>query len=306
MAILETINSPADLRRLDQSQLAKLAEEVRAFLVEQTSRTGGHLSPNLGVVELTFALHRVFDSPKDAIVWDTGHQAYVHKLVTGRAAAFPQLRQAGGMAGYPSRNESEHDLVENSHASTSLSYALGIAEARLRTRIGGFDVAVIGDGAVPGGGGVPALHKDDTPPPPAPKDEADRLHGASAFDPLTGRPRSTEMTYTDIFGEALMTSAARRPEVCAITAAMASSTGLLNFAKEFPDRFFDVGICEQHAVTFAAGLGIAGLHPPGWIFLTFLARALGQKIIDDAPHQPPLGFLIDRPGVAGPGGGSHH
>ena len=130
MGILETIHSPADLKALDAARLSELATEVRTFLVEQTSRTGGHLSPNLGVVELTFALHRVFDSPKDAIVWDTGHQAYVHKLVTGRAAEFARLRQAGGLSGYPSRQESEHDLVENSHASTSLSYALGLAEAR--------------------------------------------------------------------------------------------------------------------------------------------------------------------------------
>src|SRR5580693_2822717 len=148
MGLLETVNSPADLRRLDQRELGLLAEEVRAFLVEQTSKTGGHLSPNLGVVELTFALHRVFDSPKDAIVWDTGHQAYVHKMVTGRTPDFARLRQAGGMSGYPSRQESEHDVMENSHASTSLSYALGIAEARLRKKKPGYVVAVIGDGAL--------------------------------------------------------------------------------------------------------------------------------------------------------------
>src|SRR5258708_7257409 len=159
MGILETINSPADLRALDQPRLAQLAEEVRAFLVEQTSRTGGHLSPNLGVVELTFALHRVFDSPKDAIVWDTGHQAYVHKIVTGRSKDFAKLRQAGGLSGYPSRQESAHDLVENSHASTSLSYALGIAEARLRKRIGGHVVAIIGDGALTGGMAYEALNQ---------------------------------------------------------------------------------------------------------------------------------------------------
>ena len=151
MGILETINSPADLRALDQTHLSELAQEVREFLVEQTSKTGGHLSPNLGVVELTFALHRVFDSPKDAIVWDTGHQAYVHKIVTGRSKDFARLRQAGGLSGYPSRKESAHDLVENSHASTSLSYALGIAEARLRKRVGGHVVAIIGDGALTGG-----------------------------------------------------------------------------------------------------------------------------------------------------------
>ncbi len=428
MAILETIHSPADLKALDLARLSELAAEVRAFLVAQTSRTGGHLSPNLGVVELTFALHRVFDSPKDAIVWDTGHQAYVHKLVTGRAAQFDRLRQAGGLSGYPSRTESEHDLVENSHASTSLSYALGLAEARLRKNVGGFVVAVIGDGALTGGMAYEALNqiahlqppnliivindngrsyaptvgglarhlsqlrvdpryeriKDDISRllrelplvgysadqaayrvkeslkqllqpstmfeslgikyaglvdghdepaleevltrakklrepvvvhvvtekghgyGPAVEDEVDKLHGVSAFDPLTGRPRSTEVTYTDIFGDALMSSGARRPEVCAVTAAMASSTGLLNFAKEFPDRFFDVGICEQHAVTFAAGLAMAGMHPVVCIYSTFLARAFDQTIMDVALHKLPVVFVVDRAGVTGPDGASHH
>src|SRR6266852_396227 len=428
MAILETINSPADLRRLDQAQLSQLANEVRAFLVEQTSRTGGHLSPNLGVVELTFALHRVFDSPKDAIVWDTGHQAYVHKIVTGRARDFARLRQAGGLSGYPSRSESEHDMVENSHASTSLSYALGIAEARLRKKKPGYVVAVIGDGALTGGMAYEALNQiAHLQPPnliivindngrsyaptvgglarhlsqlridpryervkveisrllrdlplvgstadqaayrvkeslkqllqpstvfeslgikyagvvdghdeaeleavlsrakklkapvvvhvvtekghgygPAVEDEIDKLHGVSAFDPLTGRPRSTDVKYTDVFGEALMTAATRRPEVCAITAAMASSTGLLNFAKEFPDRFFDVGICEQHAVTFAAGLAMAGMRPVVCIYSTFLARAFDQTIMDVALHKLPVVFVIDRAGVTGPDGSSHH
>jgi 1-deoxy-D-xylulose-5-phosphate synthase len=428
MGILETINSPSDLRALDQPHLTQLAHEVRSFLVEQTSKTGGHLSPNLGVVELTFALHRVFDSPKDAIVWDTGHQAYVHKIVTGRAKDFPKLRQGGGLSGYPSRKESEHDLVENSHASTSLSYALGIAEARLRRRIDGHVVAIIGDGALTGGMAYEALNQiAHLQPPnlvivindngrsyaptvgglarhlsqlrvdpryerikdeisrllrdlplvgstadqaayrvkeglkqllqpstifeslgikyaglvdghdeaaleevlsrakrlrepvvvhvvtekghgysPAVDDEVDKLHGVSAFDPLTGLPRSTELTYTDVFGEALMTAAARKPEVCAITAAMASSTGLLNFAKEFPDRFFDVGICEQHAVTFAAGLAMAGMHPVVCIYSTFLARAFDQTIMDVALHKLPVTFVIDRAGVTGPDGSSHH
>jgi 1-deoxy-D-xylulose-5-phosphate synthase len=428
VAVLETIHSPADLRKLDPARLPQLADEIRAFLVEQTSRTGGHLSPNLGVVELTFALHRVFESPKDAIVWDTGHQAYVHKLVTGRAGEFSKLRQAGGLSGYPSRKESEHDLVENSHASTSLSYALGIAEARLRKRTPGFVVAVIGDGALTGGMAYEALNQiAHLQPPnliivindngrsyaptvgglarhlsqlrvdpryekvkeeisrllrdlplvgysadqaayrvkeglkqllqpstmfdslgikyaglvdghdeaaleevlirakklrepvvvhvvtekghgygPAVEDEVDKLHGVSAFDPLTGRPRSTELTYTDVFGDALMTAATRRPEVCAITAAMASSTGLLSFAKEFPDRFFDVGICEQHAVTFAAGLAMAGMHPVVCIYSTFLARAFDQTIMDVALHKLPVTFVIDRAGVTGPDGASHH
>jgi 1-deoxy-D-xylulose-5-phosphate synthase len=428
VAILESIHTPADLRAIPAERLPELAEEIRAFLVEQTSRTGGHLSPNLGVVELTFALHRVFDSPKDAIVWDTGHQAYVHKLITGRAPMFSQLRQEGGLSGYPSRKESNHDLVENSHASTSLSYALGIAEARLRKRIPGYVVAVIGDGALTGGMAYEALNQiAHLQPPnliivindngrsyaptvgglarhlsqlrvdpryerikdeisrllrdlplvgysadqaayrvkeglkqllqpstmfeslgikyaglvdghdegaleevltrakklrepvvvhvvtekghgygPAVEDEVDKLHGVSAFDPLTGRPRSTELTYTDVFGEALMTAAAKRPEVCAITAAMASSTGLLNFAKEFPDRFFDVGICEQHAVTFSAGLAMAGMHPVVCIYSTFLARAFDQTIMDVALHRLPVVFVIDRAGVTGPDGASHH
>ena len=428
MGILESIESPADVRKLDQAHLTQLAEEVRAFLVEQTSRSGGHLSPNLGVVELTFALHRVFESPKDAIVWDTGHQAYVHKIVTGRARDFARLRQAGGLSGYPSRQESEHDFVENSHASTSLSYALGIAEARLHKGVGGHVIAVIGDGALTGGMAYEALNQiAHLQPPnliivindngrsyaptvgglarhlsqlrvdpryerikedisrllrdmplvgptadqaayrvkeglkqllqpstvfeslgikyagivdghdepaleevlsrskrlrapvvvhvitekghgygPAVDDEVDKLHGVGAFDPLTGRPRSTELTYTDVFGEALMTAATRRPEVVAITAAMASSTGLLNFAKEFPERFFDVGICEQHAVTFAAGLALAGMHPVVCIYSTFIARAFDQTIMDVALHKLPVVFVIDRAGVTGPDGSSHH
>ena len=426
--ILETVHSPADLRGLDAKQLADLAAEIRLFLVETTSKTGGHLSPNLGVVELTLALHRVFDSPKDAIVWDTGHQAYVHKMVTGRLGGFETLRQAGGMSGYPSRKESEHDWIENSHASTSLSYALGIAEARLQKRITGHVIAVIGDGALTGGMAYEALNQiAHLQPPnlviiindngrsyaptvgglarhlsqlridpryeklkvdvssllrdlplvgpkaemtayrlkesmkqllqpstvfeslgikyagivdghdqakledvlvnakrlrepvivhvvtekghgygPAVEDEIDKLHGVSAFDPLTGRPRTTELTYTDVFGEALLATAQRHPEVCAITAAMASSTGLLNFSKEFPERFFDVGICEQHAVTFAAGLALSGMRPVVCIYSTFLQRAFDQVIMDVALHKLPVVFILDRAGVTGPDGSSHH
>jgi 1-deoxy-D-xylulose-5-phosphate synthase len=428
MGLLAGINSPADLKRLDQQQLTQLAVEVRAFLVEQIAKTGGHLSPNLGVVELTFALHRVFDSPKDAIVWDTGHQAYVHKMITGRTSEFSTLRQRNGLSGYPSRSESSHDQIENSHASTSLSYALGIAEARLRRREEGRVIAVIGDGALTGGMAYEALNQiAHLQPPnliivindngrsyaptvgglahhlsqlrvdpryesikedisrllrdlplvgstadqaayrvkeslkqllqpstvfetlgikyaglvnghdeaaleevlrrssrlhepvvihvvtekghgygPAVEDEIDKLHGVSAFDPLTGRPLRTELTYTDVFGEALLNTAARHPDVAAITAAMASSTGLLNFAKEFPDRFFDVGICEQHAVTFAAGLALAGMRPVVCIYSTFLARAFDQTIMDVALHKLPVVFIIDRAGVTGPDGSSHH
>jgi 1-deoxy-D-xylulose-5-phosphate synthase len=426
--LLESIQDPADLRRLDSAQLEALASEIREFLVEKISLSGGHLSPNLGVVELTLALHRVFQSPQDAIVWDTGHQAYVHKLVTGRAAGFDRLRQRGGLSGYPSRAESPHDLIENSHASTSLSYALGLAEARLRRGVEGSVVAVIGDGALTGGMAYEALnqiahllppnlvivlndngrsyaptvgglarHLDQlqvdpryerlkeeishrlrdlplvgptadaaayrvkeslkqllqpstvfdslglkyagpvdghdraaiedllrrarrlrTPVVvhvhtekgrgygPAVDDEIDKLHGVSAFDPLTGRPRSTELSYTDVFGEALLAAAARHPEVCAVTAAMASSTGLLGFAREFPDRIFDVGICEQHAVTFAAGLAMAGMRPVVCVYSTFLQRAFDQTIMDVALHRLPVVFVLDRAGVTGPDGSSHH
>ena len=426
--MLDAIKSPADLRGLTGPQLDTLAAEIREFLIEHISETGGHLSPNLGVVELTLALHRVFDSPRDAIIWDTGHQAYVHKLVTGRASGFKTLRQAGGMSGYPSRAESEHDWIENSHASTSLSYGLGLAQARLRRGEAGHVVAVIGDGALTGGmawealnqiahlqpanlivvindngrsyaptvGGlarhlanlsvdpryeklkgeisdrlrelpavgsaanqaayrlkeslkqlvqpttvfdslglkyagpvnghnlasleqVLALARDVGEPAvvhvitekgrgysPAIDDEIDKLHGVSAFDPETGRARKSELTYTDVFGEALMSAATRHPEVVAMTAAMASSTGLLDFSREFPDRFYDVGICEQHAVTFAAGLALAGCRPVVCIYSTFLQRAYDQVITDVAMHRLPVVLVLDRAGVTGPDGSSHH
>jgi 1-deoxy-D-xylulose-5-phosphate synthase len=427
--VLESIHSPADLRSIPRDQLESLAAEIRALLVDQVSRSGGHLSPNLGVVELTLALHRVFESPKEAIVWDTGHQAYVHKLLTGRVEAFSTLRQPHGLSGYPSRSESPHDVVENSHASTSLSYALGIAEARLRGGIPGHVVAVIGDGALTGGMAYEALNQiAHLQPPnlvivlndngrsyaptvgglaghlsqlridpryermkeevshrlrdlpllgaqaeeaafrfkesvkqlvqpttvfdslglkyagpvdghdidaledllrrakrlkaptvihvvtekgrgygPAIDDEIDKLHQVSPqSDPLTGRPRSSDLTYTNVFGEALMSAASRHPDVVAITAAMASSTGLLNLAREFPDRVFDVGICEQHAVTFAAGLAMGGRHPVVCIYSTFLQRAFDQAMMDVCMHRLPVVFALDRAGVTGPDGSSHH
>jgi 1-deoxy-D-xylulose-5-phosphate synthase len=427
--VLESIHSPQDLRPLRRDQLESLAVEIRTFLVEHVSKSGGHLSPNLGVVELTLALHRVFDSPDEAIVWDTGHQAYVHKLLTGRAGEFGTLRQPRGMSGYPSRNESPHDVVENSHASTSLSYALGLAEARLRAGVPGNVVAVIGDGALTGGMAYEALNQiAHLQPPnlvivlndngrsyaptvgglarhlaqlqidpryervkdevshrlrelplvgaqaeeaafrfkesvkqllqpstvfdslglkyagpvdghdldavedllrrakrlkaptvihvvtekgrgygPAIDDKLDKLHQVSAqSDPLTGRPRHTELTYTDVFGEAILSAASRHPDVVAITAAMASSTGLLSFASEFPDRVFDVGICEQHAVTFAAGLAMGGRRPIVCVYSTFLQRAFDQTMMDVCLHRLPVVFAIDRAGVTGPDGSSHH
>ncbi|HEV3231027.1 MAG TPA: 1-deoxy-D-xylulose-5-phosphate synthase [Candidatus Dormibacteraeota bacterium] len=426
--LLDTISSPADLRGLDRAQLDRLCAEIREFLVQRIAATGGHLSPNLGVVELTLALHRVFESPRDAIVWDTGHQAYVHKLVTGRRDDFPTLRQEGGLSGYPSRRESEHDVIENSHASTSLSYALGLAEGWLRQGREGHVIAVIGDGALTGGMAYEALNQiAELQPPnllvilndngrsyaptvgglarqlaglrvdpryerlkaeisqrlrdlpvvgehadqaafrvkesmkqllqpstvfdglglkytgpvdghdvtaledvlrrsrqlgepvvvhvvtekgrgygPAIDDEVKKLHDVAVFDPATGAARKQELTWTDVFSEALLSAAARYPEVVALTAAMPSPTGLLDFAREFPERFFDVGICEQHAVTFAAGLALTGLHPVVAIYSTFLQRAFDQVLLDVGMHRLPVVLMLDRAGVTGPDGASHH
>ena len=426
--LLEQINSPADLRPLERAQLEQLAEEIRDFLIQKVSESGGHLSPNLGVVEMTLALHRVFESPRDLFVWDTGHQSYVHKLITGRREAFATLRQEGGMSGYPSRHESEHDVIENSHASTSLSYALGIAEARLRKGVDGYVVAVIGDGALTGGMAYEALNQiAHLQPPnlivvlndngrsyaptvgglashlsqlamspnyeslkkrisqglqgipvvgghadqaafrlkesvkqlvapttifdslglkyagpvdghdlaqledvfqrsrmmgapvvvhvvtekgrgygPALEDEIEKLHAVPVSDPRTGLPLKSELTYTNVFSEALMSAGARFPEVVAITAAMPSPTGVLDFGREFPERYFDVGICEQHAVTFAAGLALGGLHPVVAIYSTFMQSAYDHALLDVCIHNLPVTFILDRAGVTGPDGASHH
>jgi len=381
------VNCPADLRALDAEQLRELAAEIREFLVDAVSATGGHLGSNLGVVEVTLAVHRVFESPRDAIVWDTGHQAYVHKLVTGRRDGFARLRQAGGISGYPSRAESEHDLMENSHASTGLGYAYGLAVARDLERDAGAVVVVVGDGALTGGlayeslsnighsgrrvvivlndngrsyaptisrlpdgagdGGeaetfcralgldyrgpfdghdVPALERalrdarDASGPvvvhvvtrkgigyAPAEEDDEKCLHDISAFDRATGRPRTSgTSSYTQAFAEALVDLAARHPEVVAVTAAMPGSTGLLPFAARFPDRFFDVGIAEQHAVTAAAGMAMRGLRPFVAIYSVFLNRAWDQLVYDVGLHGLPVVFCIDRAGVTGDDGPSHH
>ncbi|HVW80430.1 MAG TPA: 1-deoxy-D-xylulose-5-phosphate synthase [Mycobacteriales bacterium] len=428
--LLETIHDPVDLKRLDASHLPALAEEIREFLVSAVSRTGGHLGPNLGVVELTIALHRVFDSPHDAIVWDTGHQAYVHKILTGRREQFDVLRQAGGLSGYPSRAESPHDWVENSHASTALSYADGLAKAFALT--GTPDravVAVVGDGSLTGGmcwealntiAGAPArpviivvndngrsyaptvgglaahlaglrlspsyertldlvktslartpvvggpiyeaLHgmkkgvKDLIQPQamfedlglkyvgpidghdvgaleqalrharrfggpvivhcltekgrgygPAVDDEADQFHSVNVIDPLTGRPVSVgPPTWTNVFAEEMVVLGEQRPDVVAITAAMLRPVGLHPFAERFPDRVFDVGIAEQHAVTSAAGMAMGGLHPVVCIYSTFLNRAFDQVLLDVAMHKLPVTFVLDRAGITGPDGSSHH
>jgi len=430
MALLNSIRGPADLRQLPAAELPALAAEIREFLVQTVSRTGGHLGPNLGVVELTIALHRVFESPRDRILWDTGHQAYVHKLLTGRAGEFGQLRQRGGLSGYPSRAESDHDVIENSHASTALSYADGFAKAYALT--GQTDravVVVVGDGSLTGGmaweavnniagatdrpviivvndngrsyaptvGGVadllsglrtaaryerflawgkntvrhmPVLGKavynlvhavkaglKDLVVPqalfaglglkylgpvdghdvaavesalrrarrfggpvlvhcvtekgcgyaPAETDEQDKMHSYRQIDPVTGGSiPSTTPTWTEVFGAELAALAAERPELVAVTAAMLEPTGLEPMHTKFPDRVYDVGIAEQHAVTSAAGLAMGGMHPVVCLYATFLNRAFDQVLMDLALHSCPVTLVLDRAGVTGPDGPSHN
>jgi 1-deoxy-D-xylulose-5-phosphate synthase len=428
VGLLESVHSPDDLKRVDAADLPKLATEIRDFLIAAVSRTGGHLGPNLGAVELTIALHRVFDSPRDKIVWDTGHQAYVHKLLTGRHD-FSRLRKSGGLSGYPSRAESEHDLVENSHASTALSYADGLAKAfELRGEHRSV-VAVVGDGSLTGGmawealnniaaakdrpivivvndngrsyaptvGGLAehlatlrltpayeqvlemvkttlartplvgqplydALHgikkglKDLLAPQamfedlglkyvgpidghdiaaveqalrrahdfggpvivhcltskgfgyaPAEEDEADNFHGVSVIDPASGRPvAEAAPTWTHVFAEEMLAIGRERPDVVAVTAAMLRPVGFYPFACAFPDRVFDVGIAEQHAVTSAAGLAMGGVKPVVAVYATFLNRAFDQVLMDVALHRLPVTFVLDRAGVTGDDGASHN
>ena len=430
MAVLDRVSSPRDLRRLTDAELDALAAEIRTALVGAVSRTGGHLGPNLGVVELTLALHRVFDSPHDPIIFDTGHQSYVHKMVTGRRARFDSLRQQGGLSGYPSRTESEHDWVENSHASTSLSYAEGLAKGyQVKGDADRRVVAVIGDGALTGGmawealnnisgqpdlplvivvndngrsysptvGGLAryldsmrtspvyermlgaakvvlertpvvgppafaALHgvkqgvKDVLAPQgmfedlglkylgpvdghdrlavehalraargyPGPvivhcltdkgrgydraeQDEADLMHGPGPFDPVTGKPTAAPATtWTSVFSDELVAIGTQRSDVVAITAAMLQPTGLKAFADRYPHRTFDVGIAEQHALTSAAGLAMAGLHPVVALYATFVNRAFDQVLMDVALHRLPVTIVLDRAGVTGDDGASHN
>ena len=431
MTLLESITGPRDLKALSPEELPVLASEIRDFLIEAVSRNGGHLGPNLGVVELTIALHRVFDSPSDRLIFDTGHQAYVHKLLTGRQDGFARLRQRGGLSGYPNQAESEHDIVENSHASTSLSYADGLAKAyKLRGETGRTVVAVIGDGALTGGmawealnniaaakdsrlvivvndngrsyqptiGGLAAhlaavrmtqryehvleyiktslprapllgpplyetLHgikkglKDVLQPQvmfedlgikylgpvdghdeqlvehalrrardfggpvivhaitrkgfgydPAEQNDEDCLHQVppAAPAPAGGRRTAPSRTWSEVFGDELAAIGARRPDIVAITAAMLHPTGLAAFARSCPDRVFDVGIAEQHAMTSAAGLAMGGLHPVVAIYSTFLNRAFDQLLMDVALHRLPVTVVLDRAGVTGPDGASHN
>ncbi|RSN22919.1 1-deoxy-D-xylulose-5-phosphate synthase [Streptomyces sp. WAC 05977] len=428
MTLLESVHGPADLKRMNPEQLDELAAEIRDFLVEKVRLAGGHLGPNLGVVELTMALHRVFDSPSDAIVWDVGHQAYVHKIVTGRHDGFGKLRQLGGLTGYPARCESEHDLVENSHASTALSYVDGLAKAFELEGGGRHAIAVVGDGALTGGmcwealnniaanprrpvvivindngrsysptiGGVAdhlaslrlkpgyervldrgkellrhtpvvgkpiyaALHaakaglKDALSPQmmfsdlglkylgpvdghdlvalekafqsardfggavivhvvtekghgyePAVTNQADQMHQTDPIDPETGLPPVKGPSWTGVFADELVKIGADREDVVAITAAMLRSTGLHKFAEAYPDRWYDVGIAEQHAVTSAAGLAMGGKHPVVAVYSTFLNRAFDQVLMDVALHRQPVTLVLDRAGITGPDGPSHH
>jgi 1-deoxy-D-xylulose-5-phosphate synthase len=391
--LLHRVAGPADVRNLPAAALPELAGEIRDLLVEKVCRAGGHLGPNLGVVELSIALHRVFDSPRDVLLFDTGHQAYVHKLLTGRVGDFDTLRQADGLSGYPSRAESGHDVVENSHASTALSYADGLAKAfALRGEGHRRLVAVVGDGALTGGmcwealnnigasprhplvmvlndngrsyaptvGGlarhltelrdgtaaaeanvftamglgyvgpvdghdVPALERalrqaaaagrpsvvhcltrKGNGYRPAERDEADRMHAVGIVDPATGRPSATPATWTSVFADEITAIGADRDDVVCLTAAMLQPTGLDRFAAAYPDRVYDVGIAEQHAATSAAGLALGGLHPVVAIYATFLTRAIDQLLMDVALHRLPVTFVLDRAGVTGPDGPSHH
>jgi 1-deoxy-D-xylulose-5-phosphate synthase len=424
------IQSPDDLRAMTHDQLNVLAADIREFLIEKVSRTGGHLGPNLGVVELTIAIHRVFQSPRDIVLFDTGHQSYVHKILTGRADLFDLLRQRDGISGYPNRRESHHDVIENSHASTALSWADGVSRGfSLTGQPDRHVVAVVGDGALTGGmswealnnlspesdrnlvivvndnersysptiGGLAtylttlraskeyerilsrgkrmlhntpvvgkhvygALHgikkgmKDMLAPQgmfedlgfkylgpidghdieamektlqmakefgspvivhaitekgrgykPALDDVAEKFHAVGIVDPVTGKPLKVSATsWTNVFSEEITQIGSENPEVVAITAAMLGPTGLDKFAQKFPDRTIDVGIAEQHAVTSAAGLAYAGVHPVIAIYSTFLNRAFDQLLLDVALHNAGVTFVLDRAGITGDDGPSHH
>ncbi|GAA3642517.1 1-deoxy-D-xylulose-5-phosphate synthase N-terminal domain-containing protein [Lentzea roselyniae] len=393
-ALPASVTDPAALRALPAAALPELAGRIREFLVDKVCRAGGHLGPNLGVVELTIALHRVFGSPRDVLLFDTGHQAYVHKILTGRGDDFDTLRRTGGLSGYPARAESEHDVIENSHASTALSYADGLAKAfALRGQVDRRVVAVVGDGAMTGGMCWEALNNIAAAPDrpvivvlndngrsysptvggfadhlaelrrdghqtgqnlftglgmayvgpidghdiavleralgqaaalglpvvvhvvtvkgkgyePAEQDETDCLHAAGVVDPATGKPAAAGgPSWTSVFADEIVAIGAKRDDVVCLTAAMLHPVGLGPFARRFPDRVFDVGIAEQHAVTSATGLAMGGLHPVVAIYSTFLSRALDQLLMDVALHRLPVTFVLDRAGITGPDGPSHH
>jgi 1-deoxy-D-xylulose-5-phosphate synthase len=430
VSLLEKISGPRDLDALNADQLGELCRDIRAHLITSVAATGGHLGPNLGVVETTVAIHRVFDSPNDPIVFDTGHQSYVHKLLTGRQD-FSRLRQKDGLAGYPQRTESVHDVVESSHASSSLSWADGIAKAfKLTKQEDRYVVAVIGDGALTGGMAWEALNNitDDNDRKlvivvndngrsyaptigglarylneirtekiyrkayrfsrklfdkfgllgkltysaargagtglmgamapkgmfpnldikyigpidghdlqametalrqakkyaypvivhaitqkgkgfdPALLNEDDQFHAVGQIDPLTGESleKTSGKSWTSVFSDEIVEIAAKRKDIVGITGAMLMPVGLDAMAKKFPDRVFDVGIAEQHAVTMAAGMAFGGLHPVVCIYATFVNRAFDQLLMDVALHKAPVTLVLDRAGVTGPDGASHH
>ena len=427
-SLLEGIKSPHDLRRLDSEKLPQLAAELRETIIDTVSRTGGHLAPCLGVVELTLALHYVFNTPQDKIIWDVGHQCYAHKLLTGRQKSFPTLRRFGGLSGFPKREESEYDVFDTGHSSTSISAALGIATGAELKGEANKTIAVIGDGSMTGGlafeglnqaghlgkdlivvlndnemsispnvgalssflsrkltgrtmvrikkemehllknfqmgenvlhllkrseeslkgfftpgmlfealkfeyiGPIPGhnltalletfrnareygkgpvlIHVITTKGkgyPPAEEHPGD-FHGVGPFEKSSGKIKAAvgSPTYTKVFGDTLVELARKDPRLCAITAAMPAGTGLNRFASEFPERFYDVGIAEQHAVTFAAGLACEGLRPVVAVYSTFLQRAFDQVIHDVSLPQLPVIFAIDRGGVVGDDGPTHH
>jgi 1-deoxy-D-xylulose-5-phosphate synthase len=424
------IQSPDQLRGMSPAELDQLAGDIREFLIEKVSRTGGHLGPNLGVVELTIAIHRVFQSPRDVVLFDTGHQSYVHKILTGRADQFDLLRQRDGISGYPNRRESDHDVIENSHASTALSWADGVSRGfSLSGQSDRHVVAVVGDGALTGGmswealnnlspesdrnlvivvndnersysptiGGLATylttlraskeyerilgrgkrmlhntpvvgkyiygtLHgmkkgiKDMVAPQgmfedlgfkylgpidghdieamektlqmakefgspvivhaitekgrgytPALEDIAEKFHAVGIVDPVTGKPlKASAPSWTNVFSDEITQIGRDNTKIVAITAAMLGPTGLDKFAQNFPDRTIDVGIAEQHAVTSAAGLAYAGMHPVIAIYSTFLNRAFDQLLLDVALHNAGVTFVLDRAGITGDDGPSHH
>jgi 1-deoxy-D-xylulose-5-phosphate synthase len=430
MSILDRVNGPEDLKGLKDAEVIDLAQDIRQFLISKVAKTGGHLGPNLGVVETTLAIHRVFDSPKDSIIFDTGHQSYVHKLLTGRKN-FDNLRSKEGLAGYPQRSESVHDIVESSHASSSISWGDGIAKAyRLTKQDDRYVVVVVGDGALTGGmtwealnnisddndrklvivvndngrsyaptiGGlarylngirteriyrrlyrlsrkvfykfgmpgkmaystlrgaakgllgtfapkgifpnldlkyigpvnghdmnameealkqakkyanpviVHAITQKGKGYEPAVSDEADQFHAVGQIDPDTGKAvgDSGKQSWTGVFADEMVEIAKNKPNVIGITAAMLIPVGLHKFADKYPERVFDVGIAEQHAVTSAAGMAFGGLHPVVAVYATFMGRAFDQVLMDVALHKAGVTFVLDRAGVTGPDGASHH
>ena len=424
-SLLQNINTPEELRRLDRSELPALADELRQFVLESVSKTGGHLSSNLGTVELTIALHYVFNTPDDRIVWDVGHQTYAHKILTGRREGMAKLRQYGGVSGFPRRSESEFDTFGTAHSSTSISAALGMAVAARNQGSDRHAIAVIGDGAMSAGMAFEALNNagvtenirllvvlndndmsispavgglnrylarlmsgrfyaaakqagkqvlKNFPPVfelarkleehakgmvvpgtlfeefglnyigpidghdlesliptlqnlkqlPGPQflhvvtrkghgyklAEVDPVlyHGPGKFDPSVGITKAApgKPTYTQVFGDWLVDVAATDARVVGITPAMREGSGLVRFEQEFPDRYFDVGIAEQHAVTFAAGLACDGMKPVVAIYSTFLQRAYDQLIHDVALQNLPVVFALDRGGLVGADGATHH